>query len=258
MPDLRKISFFAISGSLFFAVIYSVVYGTYLDTSNPLLSHLPHPLSNSSYWAQKSNFINVYFIKWAWAWTTAAFFFSWFTAPAPRSNRRIGKWLIETAAWMIFTGWFFGPAVFDRVLVASGAECVVITPDGHVPVPVELCFDKSAISHNTHPQLFSNFLAPSPEWKAIPRLKKGHDVSGHIFLLTMATLFLADQLRPAIATRDRSTIQAIALLANFALILLWLFAIYTTGVYFHSPFEKVSGYVLGVAAFSLSQLPILQ
>ncbi|KAJ3477894.1 hypothetical protein NLJ89_g12395 [Agrocybe chaxingu] len=49
-----------------------------------------------------------------------------------------------------------------------------------------------------------------------------------------------------------------AVAAQVALVGIWLFAIYTTSVYFHSPFEKFTGYVLGVASFLLTQIPILQ
>jgi len=257
MSDPRKVAFFAISGILFSATAYSLVHKTYLDTSNPLLSHLPHPLSKTSYWAQKSNFLNVYFIKYAWGWTSAAFFFSWLTSSV-RSRSRILKWIVETASWMIFTSWFFGPAVLQRVVIASGGECLLSTPDGnHISLPLEFCFDKSMISHSTHPQLFtSQSFVPAPDWHGIPRLKKGHDVSGHIFLLTMSTLFLADQLRPSIRAQSMSTFHAVAFLANSALILVWLFSIYTTGLYFHSPSEKITGYLLGLATFSITQLPI--
>jgi len=39
--------FTVLSAVIAFGTAYSVLYGTYLDTSNPLVSHLPHPLSHS-------------------------------------------------------------------------------------------------------------------------------------------------------------------------------------------------------------------
>jgi len=40
-----------------------------------LLCYLPHPLHNSEYFASKTNFLNVYFIKKAWS--SAVILFSW-------------------------------------------------------------------------------------------------------------------------------------------------------------------------------------
>ena len=75
---------YGLSAIVVFGTAYSVLFGTYLDTSNPLLTHLPHPLSDTHYFASKKNFLNVYFIKKAWGWTSAVFLFSWFTTPRPR------------------------------------------------------------------------------------------------------------------------------------------------------------------------------
>ncbi|KAK0461219.1 uncharacterized protein EV420DRAFT_1530947 [Desarmillaria tabescens] len=202
---------------------------TYIDTSDPLLSHLPHPLGQSIYWATKSNFLNVYFIKYAWGWTSAAFLFLWATSsPDTRTASRMLKWVTETAAWLTMT------------------------------VPHDFCFTKSTLtSAETH--LFSaSFVAP-PGWEGKPRLRKGHDVSGHIFLLTMSVLFLADQLRPSLrhSFAHWSTIHKCAVAANIALIATWLFASATTSVYFHSPFEKFTGCVLGVITFGITQIPSL-
>lgn len=257
MLDPRKPAFFAITAIVLAATTYSVLYGTYLDTSDPLLSQLPHPLSNSTYWARKSNILNQW-IKISWGLTSIVFWSLFLSSPRPAMRvQRVIKWLLETATWMIFTTWFFGPSVLERVVLISGGECLLSTPHGDaITVPTQYCIQKQSVSHSTHPHLFTSFL-PSPDWQGAPRLKRGHDISGHIFLLTMAVLFLADQLRASL--RFQSTWSAphqLAVLSSVVLIAVWLFGIYTTSLYFHTPSEKLSGYCTSLffLIYSLTQI----
>jgi len=256
--DHTFIAVSAISAILLFGTLYSVVYNTYLDTSNPLLAHLPHPLSKTHYFATKSNPLNVYFIKKAWGWTTAAFFFSWFTSPPQiRSVHRIFKYFALAIVWLLFTSWFFGPAIFERVIVASGGQCVIALPSGDpVIVPHEFCYEKTTLTPETYPTLFMNSFALPLGWGAVPRLRKGHDVSGHVFLLTLSALFLFDQLRPSFRAAQWPPLHRLAIIANIVTIGTCLFAIGTTAVYLHSPFEKLTGFLLGVASFAITQLPV--
>ncbi|KAF8919744.1 inositol phospholipid synthesis and fat-storage-inducing TM-domain-containing protein [Mucidula mucida] len=249
MPDIRIAAAAVVSATVLIGTAYSVVYGTYLDTSNPLLTHLPHPLGKTHYWASKSNFLNVYFIKYAWGWTSVAFF------------ALLAKWTAETCAWLVFTSWFFGPALIERFIVASGGDCFVSLPSGDViTVPQEYCFAKTHINPVDHADLLASseasFSVP-PEWRGKPRLRKGHDISGHIFLLAMASLFLIDQLRVSLRRHSEpwSALHTYAVWANVALVGLWLLACSTTSIYFHSPFEKITGLLLGIASFSITQIP---
>ncbi|KAJ7217907.1 inositol phospholipid synthesis and fat-storage-inducing TM-domain-containing protein [Mycena pura] len=248
-----------VSGVVLIGTVYSVVYNTYLDTSNPLLTHLPHPLGNTHRWARKANPLNVYFIKKAWGWTSAAFLLAWGTGtPSTRTTVRLSRWLAASATWLVFTAWFFGPALIERIVLASGGECVLSLPSGeHLSLPAEYCHAHAAVSPATHPALFeasSSFVLPN-EWHAIPRLRKGHDVSGHIFILTLSTLLLAQQLAPSFSLTRWSVPHTVAVWATAALIAIWLFASGTTSVYFHSPGEKITGYLLGLAGFALAQIP---
>ncbi len=232
---------------IIFGTGYSVLYNTYLDTSNPLLSSLPHPLGKTHYFANKTNILNVYFIKKAWGWTSGLFFLSWITSPPQtRTRNRVLKWLLATSVWVMFTMWFFGPSLIDRVIVASGGTCTVHLPSGDlIDLPVDACFIGQAVGPSSHPQFFAeiqNISTSSSTWTARPRLRRGHDVSGHIFLLTLSTLFLANQLRPSLCLPRWALHHQIAVYANMALIGIWLLATYTTSVYFHSPHEKLTGY----------------
>jgi hypothetical protein len=264
MPATR-LAFIAVSSVVLVGTAYSVVYNTYLDTSNPLLTHLPHPLSKTHRWASKANPLNVYFIKKAWGWTSAAFLLAWSTGPpSTRTASRLARWLAGTAVWLVFTAWFFGPALIERIVLASGGECVVALPSGgSLSLPAEYCHAHVAVSPATHPALFasdleSSFSLPS-EWRATPRLRKGHDVSGHIFLLTLSILLLAQQLAPSFRLTRWSTPHTLAVCANVALIGIWLFASGTTSVYFHSPGEKITGYracIFAIVFIGLSHDPI--
>jgi hypothetical protein len=246
MRDARITAFVALTTIVFVGTIYSVLFQTYLDTSNA--SNLPHHLSETHYFANKKNWLNVYFIKQAWGWTSAAFFALWLTSPPnARTPKRLFKWLTATVVWLAFTGWFFGPGLFERLTIASGGECMLLFPDGDVVVvPNEHCHASSVLSPATHPDLFSQTLQANSQWSAVPKLRRGHDVSGHIFLITMSILFLSDQLRPSLrwvtTPGPRAQLHQAAVWINMGLIVMWLFACATTTVYFHSPLEKLSGY----------------
>ncbi|KAF8590959.1 hypothetical protein K439DRAFT_1644485 [Ramaria rubella] len=269
MSSTRSTPLILLSAAVLGGTLYSVVYHTYLDTSDPLLSHLPHPLHHQSIFAQKSNIFNSLFVKKAWGWTSAAFAAVWLSSPSNiRTRDAWGKWGIATMVWGIFAAWFFGPGVLERLAVASGGECVLQLPPevpGQSPtllsVPVEYCFTKSTISPRTHPTLFVTSLSSTLDatWAGNPRLYRGHDVSGHIFLLTLAVLFLHDQLEPAwrlINSTAPTTMWYKATVAvASALLGLWFIMSFATSIYWHTPFEKLTGFALGLLGFAMTQLP---
>lgn len=334
--------------------LYSILFNTALDTSNPLLANLPtrHD-GQTSYLAQKSNVLNTLFVKKAWGWTTAAFVGVLATAPPgiARRERRVARWAATTAVWMIFAGWFFGPSLFDRIAEASGGQCVVHVPlpssssygganagnpdlgsftPTYVEVPSEYCRSRAVLSPSAfrgHPEVLSalaSALSLSPlssdpsgggssvaeenivleTLKLKPRLYRGHDVSGHLFLLSLSILFLVDQLRPSLrllrgtssspppsssssssssspptsssdpsppgsgvagseagAAQEKqeqekpSQAHIYAVLAASTLNVLWFVMAVSTSVYFHTPFEKVSGFGEYFAVFTFSITP---
>lgn len=250
MTDLRVVALILSFLVVLIGTLHSVKNNTYLDTSNPLLTALPHPLHKTHYFASKSNPLNTVFIKRAWGWTSAVFILHIFTSP-PRTHRarRTIQYLLATFTWLAFTTWFFGPALIDRFIVVSGGECVLHLPgpDGaYVPVDQEYCFTHARLSPSTHPDLFPptpNASALLEKWAGVPRLRRGHDVSGHVFLLTLSTLFLADQVRASFRARTAwSQAHLLGVVFSVSLIMLWLFANWTTSVYYHSPVEKASGF----------------
>ena len=252
--DHRTLTFVLLVSTLAAGIAYSVHYNTYLDTSDPLIAHLPHPSHSDSYFARKSNVFNQVFVKKAWGWTSLAFLLIYATSPSEkRSLTRMGTWFATTWLWGTFTAWFFGPPLFERLLAYSGAECMVVVPPTTLAndppyllnVPLEYCHTKSTVGIDTHPALFTSMLMlPAETWRGRPKLYRGHDVSGHIFLLTLCTFFLADQI--AISLKPRpvvfSRVHAAALNAALALLGIWWWMTLTTAVYFHTPIEKVTGF----------------
>lgn len=243
-----KLALCTISLVLSVGTLYSVLNSTYLDTSNPLLAHLPHPLQSTHYFANKSNPLNTVFIKKAWGWTSGAFALLYSTSPVrTRSWNRLLQYTIVTLAWLAFTGWFFGPPLIERVVVASGGQCLVVVPGSGevIDVPLEHCYQKSSLSPATHPTLFTSlgtdFTTANP-WSTRPRLRKGHDVSGHIFLLTMSVLFLVDQMTHSLKSNLWTAAHKLTVTVNVLLIAIWMLATATTALYFHTPLEKFTGF----------------
>ena len=289
-PSLTNVSAVILAAVVALGTIYSVVYDTALDTSNPLSHRAVRPDGQTSYFAQKSNVINVYFVKYAWGWTSVAFFGLLSTSPSSikRPTRRVGRWVVTTLVWAIFATWFFGPSLFDRINFLSGARCLVRLPDINpglsladppgrfVTVPIEYCQSRIPLTPNSHPTFFAEYpdlikaltgaaaiAGGSPVLETLklkPRLYRGHDVSGHLFLLTLSVLFLADQLTPSLkllypsifspsrTPPDRSVkeetlpLHIYAVGFGVALTAIWVLMCLTTSVYFHTVGEKVTGF----------------
>jgi len=74
----------------------------------------------------------------------------------------------------------------------------------------------------------------------------------------MSILFLADQFRSSLRIQKPSFLHKLAVNMNLILIGIWFLASLTTSVYFHSPFEKFTGYLLGIVGFALTQLPLFR
>ena len=269
--DFRIVALIVTAVAVAHGTYYSLQNSTYLDTSDPILTSQPHPLATTHILASKRSLLNVIFIKWSWAWTTAVFLPLLLTSSVKRT-RRLLQWVFATVAWLIFTTWFFGPSLFTRLTAASGGECGLHIGNAFVPIPSSYCSTRLPVARSTHPELFPAVFEGTEAQSynpLIPRLRRGHDVSGHVFLLSLCVLFLADQLRQ---TRTSAHLYAIG--TGGALLSLWVFSLWVTSVFFHVPSEKISGFsaspphlipsqfltltfaVLGTASFVFSQIPL--
>jgi len=248
--DFRFVALIATAVAVAHGTYYSLQNSTYLDTSDPILTTQPHPLATSHILASKRSLLNVVFLKWSWAWTTAAFLPLLFTSSVKRT-RRLLQWAFASVAWFILTSWFFGPSLFTRLTAASGGECGLHIGKAFVPIPQAYCSASAPVTRSTHPELFPVVFEGTeaqPNDQLIPRLRFGHDVSGHVFLLTLCVLFLADQLRQ---TRTSAHLYAIG--TGGAFLSLWVFSLWVTSVFFHVPSEKISGFSVSLPHLISSQ-----
>lgn len=214
-----------------------------------------------NYFARKSNVFNVYFVKIGWLWTTAAFLALLWAYPAFNSRRinantrlrRIWqaffRYTLITVSWILTTQWCFGPAIIDRGFIASGGKC------------------NRPVSHSTTLLSEIDSVLTSVACKtAGGSWSGGHDVSGHAFMLVVASAFLAFELAgslwpandnsqevkdkdegsrsPALDQETGDTNNGAAVWTrNFvlAVIGLSLWMLLMTGIWFHTFLEKVSG-----------------
>lgn len=168
------------------------------DPSGPLAPSLAADLhlseSPANYFARKNNIFNLYFVKIGWVWLTLAFASLLLFQPAYNSSspsqtqqqarfrrtlQAILRYAIATTVWYFMTQWFFGPAIIDRSFVVTGGTCEQAldqvgraASDASASVQLETLFTAAACK------------AAGGAWKG------GHDISGHVFMLVLATAVL--------------------------------------------------------------------
>ena len=140
-----------------------------------------------SYFAKKSNIFNVFFVKQGWAWVTVSYLFFLFTHPAagpsslaitPKRLRGLFRYSVVTLWWFFVTQWFFGPAIIDRGFTLTGGQC-------------ELVEQADAGNADMDP---TRQLVTGVACKAVGgKWKGGHDISGHVFLLVLGSMFLFEE-----------------------------------------------------------------
>jgi hypothetical protein len=150
----------------------------------------PNPVN---YFARKDNIFNLYFVKAGWVWTTLAFVSLLvsqpaYTATSTQQPRRLAqaalRYSLATLVWYLTTQWFFGPPIIDRSFVITGGKCerivaetptnpaMAVAQEGSVSAGLEKLFTAAACK------------AAGGSWAG------GHDVSGHVFMLVLATSML--------------------------------------------------------------------
>lgn len=168
-------------------------------------SHYAH--TAPSYFAKKSNVFNVFFVKQGWAWVTLSYFFFLFTHPAngPQlalTTQRIKgtlRWGIVTIWWIFVTQWFFGPAIIDRGFLLTGGQCVLAEQAVKGDTDVHMDDTRALVTHLACKSVGGKWL-------------NGHDISGHVFLLVLGSMFLFEEvlnvvLRSAREDGDRTVVM---------------------------------------------------
>ncbi|RDW71236.1 hypothetical protein BP6252_07799 [Coleophoma cylindrospora] len=237
-----------------------------------------------SYFAKKSNIFNQLFVKQGWGWVTAAFFFFLFTHPStgpprslvvtPRRIRGALRWGLVTVWWIFITQWFFGPAIIDRGFRLTGGACELMA---------EAEAGKVDLDH-------AEKLITSVACKAVGgKWKGGHDISGHVFLLVLGSMFLFEEVLHVVLryskAKDERTIYmqdgavksaeveiqpgsdaaavdggewnlGVKFVLGVSLLSWWMLLM--TAAYFHTWFEKFTGLLVAFAGvFTVYFLPRL-
>lgn len=244
-------------------LVLGSLYWLISPTAHPLAPNLSsattvtdHPPSPVNYFARKGNVVNVYFVKIGWLWTTFAFLSLLMTQPGFVDRRldvndrlrRIWqssfRYVLVTLSWIFITQWCFGPAIIDRSFIATGGRCQRIQADGIQEPLSEAIVTAMACK------------VANGNWHG------GHDVSGHAFMLVLASAFLVFELLGSgttvarkIDAKDKSeentpteiTVEGGALVpaARMSRHFVWAVAglcwwmLLMTGIWFHTFVEKV-------------------
>ena len=206
-----------------------------------------------SYFAHKSNIFNLYFVKIGWAWTTLAFlFFALFQSEAgglrlPAVTKSLLQAVLRlsflTLWWVVVSQWCFGPGLVDRSFRLTGGACE--SEPARTGWPLHYDSLKS--------------LTEAECKSAGGRWRGGHDISGHVFLLTMSSAALLQEYWPARCARiserskrpppstsqspDTATLRSeqwtLEELLLVAVVILDLWMLLMTSIYFHTLLEKV-------------------
>lgn len=191
-----------------------------------------------SYFGNKRNLFNVYFVKLGWFWTTLVYLpYAYFILSDRKLQsfaRCVARWLMVTVYWFLLTQWAFGPSIIDRVFVATGGACDTIQQDEDPSTLVVL--EQAACRKK------------GGDWTG------GHDVSGHCLLLIHSSLFLLEELSwlwytPSSSTIIRKNQSYFTVIAG--LLSLWAWMLLMTSIYFHGHYELLSGTVFGLFGWIL-------
>ncbi|XP_072133017.1 acyl-coenzyme A diphosphatase FITM2 [Mobula birostris] len=189
-----------------------------------------------SYFSNRRNALNVYFVKLSWGWTMGLLLPFIFTSnyfvqrDVLFALRRITSCAVGTVVWFLST------RTFHIVENFTGK-----------------CFESQNM---TVLQEFENRRACSKQG----HLWIGFDISGHSFLLSYCVLMMIEETaimnelhkveqKPGKAT---STIIKSLFIALNALCLLWIWMFFCTAIYFHDLPQKIIGTTFGLSAWYLT------
>ena len=88
------------------------------------------------------------------------------------------RWGLVTTWWIFVTQWFFGPAIIDRGFRLTGGQCELVqeAAEGKIDMSERRQFVTGVACK-----------AVGGKWRG------GHDISGHVFLLVLGSMFLFEE-----------------------------------------------------------------
>ena len=189
---------------------------------------LGHP---DSYFAHATNLLNLVFVKNGWLWTSLAF--GWHVSRLRPGLRRGAalRWVLATVVWILVTQWAFGPALTDRTMTLTGGVCEIASQVAEGSVDAQ-----DAESKTQAAAILTNAACR----KLHGKFRGGHDLSGHVFLLTHASLFLVYEALP-MALAGSDALYTWPTRAMACVVASWWWMLLMTAAYFHTPKEKFTG-----------------
>ncbi|KAL1930798.1 hypothetical protein VTP01DRAFT_10960 [Rhizomucor pusillus] len=197
--------------------------------------------SYETYFSNKGNIFNVYFVKLGWLWTTFLslvhfILIEWqFIDRNRRGRRALGRYIVATVYWYIMTQSFLGPSIVDRFFVATGGGCTIAADNGISILQQSACRKLGG------------------QWTG------GHDISGHCVLLIHASLYLIEETRWYWDIKIRQSMvntwrTNVAIGAVLSLLFIWWWMVAMTSVYFHGHRELLSGTFFGIFGWAISRI----
>jgi len=260
-----------IAGSLFSSLSHTT--RTTKSAYSPQHQSFQPPHHAPSYFAQKRNVFNLYFVKIGWFWMTVALASFLFTHPhfgAPlklwRWNRRriaaVLRWLAATGVWTLVTQWFFGPPLIDRSFRLTGGACE------NVALKQAGLKERGSLGREILTHAECKMLGGT--WSG------GIDISGHVFLLILGSAVLWLEVLPTVlktqglrearritmsdgrivsasvetqggekqAAKERSEVTKLGVKVIVAVVGLSWWMLLMTAAFFHTWSEKLSGLIV--------------
>jgi len=235
----------------------STTLNPYIDSSTYSYAHQSFPAEHApSYFARKSNAFNVYFVKIGWFWATLALgaFAATQSALAGRRAAVALRWTAASAVWVLVTQWCFGPPLVDRGFRWTGGVC---EREGVLEA-------ERGVEVLTH----AACRLVGGQWRG------GHDISGHVFLLILASAMLWMEVLPVVlgarglreerkvrlsdgrtvtATAERresdgkpidNVVAGIGTKFVIGVVALSWWMLLMTAAFFHTWFEKLTGFIV--------------
>jgi len=198
------------------------------------------------------------------------------------------RYFVATSLWVFFASWFFGPPIMERTRHYTGAVCLPSTSSiGGITLPgsvdAQFCYAKRPLTPQSHPQLFQTghqIVAAEHGGSLKANWRGGHDISGHTYILVLSAMYLLEEMTPylpylvpsslqvytqhwiprqhwspvnpfiqsAVQTQQKATINFAVAISILFLLGAWCTSLLFTALFFHTPQEKLSGLIVGLAA----------
>ncbi|XP_026189512.1 acyl-coenzyme A diphosphatase FITM2 [Mastacembelus armatus] len=188
-----------------------------------------------TYFSNRRNVFNVYFVKMSWGWTLLLLtpFIALCNYSFSRSMsflcQRLMSVVVATAIWYICTETFF-----------------------YIEDVTGLCFETCTMN------VIKKELTSKASCKRANLYWQGYDISGHSFILSYAALFIMEETVPmaSLKTASLSALPQMVLkllyVALNLIMIIWVWMFSCTSVYFHDPSHKLLGTLCGLLGWYLT------